>query len=87
MNGLQASKAMVLIFSATANASEHVQREIAQVFDTLKIPVIPFRIENVAPSGSMSYYLDGVQWHDAFIGSMDERLLDLLNAAKEAIAR
>ncbi len=44
-------RAMVLIFSSSANGSRQIQREVQHAFEQ-EVPVIPLRIENVAPASS-----------------------------------
>ena len=55
----------VLVFSDSANTSDHIRREVAKAF-SLGLAVIPFRTEEVAPNRSLSYFLETVHWLDAF---------------------
>jgi hypothetical protein len=48
-DAIRASRAMVLIFSSNANESRHVEREV-ELADREGIPIITFRIEEVAPA-------------------------------------
>src|SRR5260370_29986765 len=84
MQGLDACRALILVFSEHANNSDHVQREVAKAFSS-GLAVIPFRIEDVLPDQSLSYFLDTVQWLDAsapplqkHLGTLSERLNKLL---------
>jgi hypothetical protein len=63
--GIASCKVFVLVFSDSANESDHVRREVAKAF-SLGLAVIPFRTEEVAPNRSLSYYLETVHWLDAF---------------------
>jgi hypothetical protein len=63
--GISSCKVFVLVFSDSANTSDHVRREVAKAF-SLGLAVIPFRVENVAPNRSLSYFLETVHWLDAF---------------------
>jgi tetratricopeptide (TPR) repeat protein len=63
-SALQTSRAVVLIFSAESNGAVMVQNEIALVVPR-KIPIIPFRLEKVPPSGGMEYLINVSQWLDA----------------------
>lgn len=63
--GISSCKVFVLVFSDSANTSDHVRREVAKAF-SLGLAVIPFRTENVAPNRSLSYFLETVHWLDAF---------------------
>ncbi|MBV8274112.1 MAG: DUF3365 domain-containing protein [Verrucomicrobia bacterium] len=64
-HGISSSKVFVLVFSDSANTSDHVRREVAKAF-SLGLAVIPFRTEDVAPNRSLSYFLETVHWLDAF---------------------
>src|SRR5260221_7520340 len=84
MQGLDACRALILVFSEHANNSDHVQREVAKAFSS-GLAVIPFRIEDVLPDQSLSYFLDTVQWLDAsapplqkHLGTLSERVKKLL---------
>src|SRR5262245_54681285 len=65
IEGLNNSRLMVLVWSANSNASRHVTREVHHAFNK-NISVIPFRIEDVPPNTELEYYLESVQWVDAF---------------------
>ena len=64
-HGIASCKVFVLVFSDSANTSDHVRREVAKAF-SLGLAVIPFRTEDVAPNRSLSYFLETVHWLDAF---------------------
>jgi hypothetical protein len=61
---IRSSRLMVLVFSDHANGSRHIPRELERAID-IGIPIIPFRIEDVAPRGSLEYNLSSVHWLDA----------------------
>src|ERR1700746_1048234 len=84
MQGLEACRIMILVFSEHANNSDHVEREVAKAFSS-GLAVIPFRIKDVLPNQSLSYFLDTVQWLDAsapplqkHLGTLSERVKKLL---------
>ena len=84
MEGLDACRVLILVFSEHANDSDHVQREVAKAFSA-GLAVIPFRIKDVLPNQSLSYFLDTVQWLDAsapplqkHLGTLSERVKKLL---------
>src|SRR5260221_2509439 len=84
MQGLEACRVLILVFSEHANDSDHVQREVAKAFSS-GLAVIPFRIKDVLPNQSLSYFLDTVQWLDAsapplqkHLGTLSERVKKLL---------
>jgi formylglycine-generating enzyme required for sulfatase activity len=69
-------RAMVLIFSSSANESKRIRREVQQAFDGEK-PVVPFRIENVVPEKSLRYYMGPVHWLDALTLPLEQHLQKL----------
>jgi hypothetical protein len=74
-------RVMVLIFSGYANRSRQVSREVQQAFDGEK-PVVPFRIENVAPEKSLRYYMSSVHWLDALTPPVEQHLQQLASAVR-----
>ncbi len=67
---------MVLIFSDHANASKQVRKEVERAISK-DLPVLAFRIQNVAPKDAMEFNLSNIHWLDAFTPPM-ERQLELL---------
>jgi TolB-like protein len=76
IQGINSCRLFVLVFSASANSSEHVRREVATAF-SLGLAVIPFRTENISPSGSLGYFLGTVHWLDAIAPPLQKHLKDL----------
>jgi hypothetical protein len=56
---------MVLVFSASSNASPQVRREVERAVHK-QVQILPFRIEDVLPSQSLEYFLSAAHWLDAF---------------------
>jgi formylglycine-generating enzyme required for sulfatase activity len=65
VDAIESADAMVLIFSANANNSEEIKKEIA-LASQRKITVIPVRLEEVAPSKAFRYELVTRNWIDLF---------------------
>jgi TIR domain len=59
------ARIMVLVFSASSNASPQVRREVERAVHK-QLRILPFRIENVLPSQSLEYFLSAAHWLDAF---------------------
>ena len=78
---LHASRVFVLVFSAAASDSVHVEREVDRAV-TARMAVLPLRVEDVTPSDSMDYYLAGQQWLDAFTPPIEEHLARLGSAVE-----
>jgi formylglycine-generating enzyme required for sulfatase activity len=77
VDAIERAPAMVLIFSANANNSEEIKKEIA-LASQRKITVIPVRLEDVAPSKAFRYELVTRNWIDFFI-DWDEGLQRLVD--------
>lgn len=72
VNALCESAVFVLIFSSNANKSNQVIREVEMAINH-GIVLIPLRIEDVMPTGSMSYYLSATHWIDAVNSKMGSK--------------
>jgi hypothetical protein len=77
---------VVLIFSRHANDSRFVRSEIERAVSNDK-PIIPLRIEDVKPSGSLEYLLSGSQWLDAYALPLEHYLPDLCEAVSRLLRR
>ena len=64
MNGIESCRIMVLIFSESSNASQHVLREVERAVSK-NLPIIAYKISNTNPCKSMEYFLFANQWLDA----------------------
>jgi hypothetical protein len=65
VNAIATARVMVLVFSANANSSTDVHREVERAFDR-GVPLLPFRIADVAPSSSLEYFLSSQNFLDAY---------------------
>jgi adenylate cyclase len=64
VEAIKSCRAFVVIFSASANTSPHVRREVERAVSAERT-IIPFRIEAVMPTGAMEYALASTHWLDA----------------------
>lgn len=76
VEAIKASRAMVLVFSGAANDSRHIPREIERAMGR-EIPIVPVRIENVEPRGSLEYSLSSVHWLDAISPPVEAHITKL----------
>jgi hypothetical protein len=76
IQGIRASRLMLVIFSSHSNASEQVKREVERAVHQ-GIPIIPLRIENIQPTGSMELFLSTPHWLDALSLPMEAHLEQL----------
>jgi TIR domain len=74
-------RVMVLIFSANANDSRQIHREIERAVSK-GVPIIPLRIEEVVPTRSMEYFLGAIHWLDALTPPLEKHLQQLAEAVK-----
>jgi len=81
IEGIEASRVMVLIFSRHSNASPQVLREVERAVNK-RLRLIPFCIERLSPCKELEYYTSAVHWFDASGGSTVGHLRRL----REAIA-
>ena len=65
VNAIAAARVMVLVFSASANLSSDVHREVERASDR-GVSLLPFRIADVVPSSSLEYFLSGQKFFDAY---------------------
>jgi hypothetical protein len=78
---IKGSRALILVFSVHANASEHVSREVERALH-FGIPIVPFRIEQIEPSSLLEHFISCVQWLDACNPPEQEDLQRLARAVK-----
>lgn len=76
---IESARVLVLIYSSASLASPHVQREISLAVSMGK-SVVPVRIADVRPEGTMRYFLQPFQFLDA-LGNPIDRYLEKLPAA------
>jgi hypothetical protein len=82
---IQQSRAFVLIFSQHSNNSEQVLREV-QLAANSHLHIVQFRIDAVAPSDDLEYYLSGPHWLDAVTPPLENHLDQLRSSMKALLA-
>ena len=78
IDAIHASKVMVLVFSANANASPHIPKEIERAVSH-GVSIIPLRVEAVTPAKSLDYFISSVHWLDAITLPLEGHLETLAN--------
>jgi hypothetical protein len=81
IEGIAQSRALVLILSDQSNESQFVRKEVERAVSKTK-PVLPVRIREVKPSGSLEFFISSSQWVDAWKSPMEQHLLPLVAAIK-----
>jgi peptidoglycan hydrolase-like protein with peptidoglycan-binding domain/triphosphoribosyl-dephospho-CoA synthetase len=85
-DAIDSASLMVLILSANANASAHIEREVERA-DRRKLPVVPVRIEDVEPGKGIGYFISNVQWIDVFPDDLETYWPTLSFAINQELGR
>ena len=83
---IQQSKVMLLIFSSHSNNSEQVLREVQLATDS-RLPLVRFRIEDVALTDDLRYFLSTPHWLDALTPPLSKHIARLEVAIKELLGQ
>lgn len=86
IGGMNQCQVMVMVFSSVTNMSSHVHREVGHAFNR-GLTVIPFRVEDTAASDRFQYYLDSVQWLNAFPPPIEQYLPRLAERVNKLLAK
>ena len=81
---IQQSKVMLLIFSKHSNSSEQVLREIQLAVDC-HVPIVRLRIEDIALSDDLRYYLSTPQYLDALTTPLSKHIPRVEAAIRELL--
>ena len=82
VDAIKACRIVVVIFSAGANASPHVRREVERAVSAQR-PIVPFRVENIAPTGAMEIALSNTHWLDAMSAPLEPHIATLVTMLGE----
>jgi hypothetical protein len=74
-------RVLILIFSANANESPQIRREVERAVSK-GVPVIPLRIQDIAPTRSLEYFIGTVHWLDALTPPLETHLRRLVETVK-----
>ena len=74
-------RVMVLIFSTNANELSQIRREVERAVSK-GTPIIPLRIEDIAPARSFEYFIGNVHWLDAMTPPLEAHLRRLVELVK-----
>ena len=82
VEGIEATRAIIVVLSRHANNSEHVKREV-ELAAQQGGPIFPVLIEEVEPGKKLKYRLTGKQWIDAWQPPLEARLTELCVVLRE----
>ena len=80
IGALSACRIVVVLLSSESIGSAHVASELERALHNGKA-ILPVRIEDVYPTGSLEYYLAGKHWLDALTPPMEAHLDKVAEAA------
>lgn len=83
-DAIPACKIFLLVFSANANLSQQVYREVELAVKN-KLVIVPVRIEDTSPTRGMEYYLSAVHWIDVVNKKTEKYLTSLVETVKDFI--
>jgi len=81
IEAINQSRALILVFSSNANQSPQIRREVERAVSK-GLPIVPLRIENIAPTQSLEYFIGAVHWLDALSPPLENHLQRLAEAVK-----
>ena len=81
---IKASRIMVVVISGNSNQSRGFVEEVGIALASDLI-IIPFRIENINPTGKMAFYLSAARWLDAFTPPLEEHVDKLVDTIMELL--
>ena len=85
INALNQSRIMVVVFSNAANESDQVMQEVERAV-AKKITIIPFRIEDKVPTGSLELMLSARQWLEALRPPMEDHYKKLADSIESLLS-
>ncbi|HEY5009457.1 MAG TPA: toll/interleukin-1 receptor domain-containing protein, partial [Caulobacteraceae bacterium] len=85
IQAIHGSKAFILLFSGFSNASGQIKREVERAADR-EIPIIPFRLDDIAPNESLEFFISTPHWMDAFTPPLEGHVKQLSATLSQLIA-
>ena len=86
IDAIEECRIMVLVFTANANASPQIRREIERAVNH-GVAILPLRMEDVLPGKSLEYFIGNVHWLDALTPPFEAHLKNLAGTIKIVLAR
>jgi len=81
IQALEHSKLLTLVFSSNSDQSSQVKREVERAAGK-GIPIIPFRIEDIAMSKSLEFFTSTSHWLDALSPPLEKHIQHLSHAVQ-----
>ncbi|MEO0131139.1 MAG: toll/interleukin-1 receptor domain-containing protein [candidate division WOR-3 bacterium] len=84
IKAISESKIMVVVISKNSIESPHVENEVVNAVNKGVI-IIPIRIENIVPTGTLQFHLAKFHWLDAFPPPVEKYFAKLVDQVKKNI--
>jgi len=84
VDAVKGCRVFLVVFSSSANSSPHVRREVERAVSSDR-SIVPFRIENITPTGAMEYCLGGTHWFDALTTPLDPHVANLVTTVRRLL--
>ena len=86
VEAIEAARVMVLVFSAHANESHHVRREVERAVSK-GATIVPVRLEDTEMSKSLELYVGSMHWLDALTPPLEQHIDKLAADLKALLAQ
>jgi hypothetical protein len=86
IDAINGAKVMVLIFSASANSSKQIKREVERAVSK-GVSIIPLRIEDVPLGKTLEYFISSEHWMDALSRPLEPHVERLAASIRALLAR
>jgi len=86
VQAIEASRVLVLIYSAHADGSKQVRREVERAVHN-GITIMPVRIEDAAMSPAFEYYVGSIHWLDAITPPFEQHIDKLVQSLRAVLER
>ena len=81
IDAIEECRIMVLVFTADANASPQIRREVERAVNH-GVAILPLRVEDVLPGKALEYFIGNVHWLDALTPPLEAHLKNLAGTIK-----
>jgi photosystem II stability/assembly factor-like uncharacterized protein len=86
IEAIEQTRIMVLVFTAEANASPQIRREVERAVNR-GVTILPLRVEDVAPGKALEYFIGNVHWLDALTPPLESHLARLAVTIQKLLSR
>ena len=86
IEAIEQTKIMVLVFTAAANISPQIHREVERAVHR-SVAILPLRMEDVQPGKALEYFIGNLHWLDALTPPLEAHLKHLAGTIKVLLKR